>query len=580
MARKVADVLWEMLANAGVKRCYGIVGDALNPVVDGLRRNGKIEFIHVRHEEYGVFAAVAEAYLTGNPAAVCGTAGPGVVHLFNGLMDARKEGAPIIAIAGDVETNVLDTAALEELNPYKFFDAASLYTARVVNPEQARSVFSTAILTAILEKGPTVISLPGDVASADAPDEATRSTEITIPCTPVLRPSDADLNLLVEMVNAAKTVAIFGGDGCRDGRDEVLQLADRLKAPVGYALRGKQWLEHDNPNAVGMTGLLGYGGAYSAIHEAELLLLLGTDFPFSEFLPGDRVKKVQIDKNPKHIGRRTAVDLGLVGDIKATVTELLKSVSEKTDRRFLDKHLAETNSFHDLLQHYVDKGPDIKPIRPEFLAKTLSDVASDDAMFFADTGTACIWLARHISGGRNRRLFGSFSWASMANAAPNAFGAQLAYPGQQTIALCGDGGFTMLALGDLLTQVQRKTPVVQIILNNESLDFVNIEQQEAGMIPFGVEFKNPNFAKVAEAMGVKGIRIEDPGDVRDGLAEALAYKDGPVVVDAVVDPFALSLPSHVPFHAAKGFTLSIAKQVLSGRMDSVIKTMERNVRLI
>jgi len=580
MARKVADVLWEMLANAGVKRCYGIVGDALNPVVDGLRRNGKIEFIHVRHEEYGVFAAVAEAYLTGNPAAVCGTAGPGVVHLFNGLMDARKEGAPIIAIAGDVETNVLDTAALEELNPYKFFDAASLYTARVVNPEQARSVFSTAILTAILEKGPTVISLPGDVASADAPDEATRSTEITIPCTPVLRPSDADLNLLVEMVNAAKTVAIFGGDGCRDGRDEVLQLADRLKAPVGYALRGKQWLEHDNPNAVGMTGLLGYGGAYSAIHEAELLLLLGTDFPFSEFLPGDRVKKVQIDKNPKHIGRRTAVDLGLVGDIKATVTELLKSVSEKTDRRFLDKHLAETNSFHDLLQHYVDKGPDIKPIRPEFLAKTLSDVASDDAMFFADTGTACIWLARHISGGRNRRLFGSFSWASMANAAPNAFGAQLAYPGQQTIALCGDGGFTMLALGDLLTQVQRKTPVVQIILNNESLDFVNIEQQEAGIIPFGVEFKNPNFAKVAEAMGAKGIRIEDPGDVPDGLAAALAHKDGPVVVDAVVDPFALSLPSHVPFHTAKGYTLSLAKQVWSGKMDAVIKTIERNVRLV
>jgi pyruvate dehydrogenase (quinone) len=580
MARKVADLLWEMLANAGVQRCYGIVGDALNPVIDALRRNGKIEFIHVRHEEYGVFAAVAEAYLTGNPVAVCGTAGPGVVHLFNGLMDARKEGAPIIAIAGDVESNVLDTSALEELNPYKFFDTASLYTARVVNPEQARSVFNTAILTALLEKGPTVISLPGDVASADAPTESARSTEITIPCKPILRPSDADLNRLVEMINAAKTVAIFGGDGCRDAREEVLRLADRLKAPVGYAFRGKQWLEHDNPNAVGMTGLIGYGGAYDAIHEAELLLLLGTDFPFSEFLPGDRVKKVQIDKNPKHIGRRTSVDLGLVGDIEATVTELLKSVSEKTDRRFLDKHVAETNSFHDLMQHYVDKGPEIKPIRPEFLAKTLSDVAADDAMFFADTGTAVIWLARYISGGRNRRLFGSFSWASMANAAPNAFGAQLAYPGRQTIALCGDGGFTMLALGDLLTQVERKTPVVQIILNNDSLDFVKIEQQEAGIIPFGVEFKNPNFAKVAEAMGAKGIRIEDPADVREGLAEALAHKDGPVVVDAVVDPFALSLPSHVPFHAAKGFTLSIAKQVLTGRLDAVIKTMERNVRLV
>jgi pyruvate dehydrogenase (quinone) len=577
MSKKVADLLWEMLANAGVKRCYGIVGDALNPVIDGLRRNGKIEFIHVRHEEYGVFAAVAEAYFTGDPVAVCGTAGPGVVHLFNGLMDARKEGAPIIAIAGDVETSLIDTEALEELNPYKFFEAASLYTGRLVNPEQARSIINTAILTALLEKGPTVISIPGDVASSDVDD---RSSEITIPNPPILRPSDADLNQLVQMIDHAKTIAIFGGDGCRDARDEVVELADRLKAPVGYSFRGKQWLEHDNPNAVGMTGLLGYGGAYGAIHEAELLLLLGTDFPFKEFLPDRSVKKVQIDKDPKHIGRRTAVDLGLVGDIKATVTALLKSVSDKTDDSFLNKQLADTKSFHGLLQHYVEKGPEIKPIRPEFLSATLSDLAADDAMFFADTGTACIWMARHIQGGRNRRLFGSFSWASMANAAPNAFGAQLAYPGRQTIALSGDGGFTMLALGDLLTQVERKAPVVQIILNNGSLDFVNIEQQEAGMIPFGVEFKNPNFAKVAEAMGAKGIRIEEPGDVRDGLAQALAHKGGPVVVDAVVDPFALSLPSHVPFHTAKGFTLSMAKQVWSGKMDDVIKTIERNLRLV
>src|SRR5580700_8212001 len=517
-----------MLANAGVKRCYGIVGDALNPFIDALRRNGRIDFIQVRHEEYGVFAAVAEAYLTGNPVAVCGTAGPGVVHLFNGLMDARKEGAAIIAIAGDVETSILDTFTLEELNPYKFFDTASLYTARVVNPEQARSVFNTAILTAILEKGPTVISLPGNIASMDVEVE---STQITIPATPLLRPSDADLDQLVEIIDDAKTVAIFGGDGCRNARDEVIQLADRLKAPVGYAFRGKQWLEHDNPNAVGMTGLIGYGGAYGAINEAELLLLLGTDFPFSEFLPGHKVKKVQIDKNPKHIGRRTAVDLGLVGDIKPTVAALLKSVSQKTDDKFLKKHIADTNSFHNLLRHYVDKGPGIKPIRPEFLAATLSELASDDAMFFADTGTACIWLARHVTGGKNRRLFGSFSWASMANATANAFGAQLAYPGRQTIALAGDGGFTMLGLGDLLTQVERKTPVVQIILNNESLDFVKIEQQEAGVVPFGVEFKNPNFARVAEAMGAKGIRIEEPGDVRDGLAAALAHKSGPVVVD-------------------------------------------------
>jgi pyruvate dehydrogenase (quinone) len=329
-----------------------------------------------------------------------------------------------------------------------------------------------------------------------------------------------------------------------------------------------------------MTGLLGYGGAYRAIHDADLLLLLGTDFPFSEFLPGGSVKKVQIDTNPKHIGRRTAIDLGLVGDIQSTVAALLPMLREKTDEHFLDEKIKETRSFEELLGHYVTKGPQFKPIRPEYLAATLSELAADDAMFFVDTGTANMWAARHIRGGKNRRIFGSFSWASMANASPNAFGAQLAFPGRQTIALCGDGGFTMLGLGDLLTQVQRKTPVINIILNNEALDFVNIEMQEAGMVPFGVDFKNPNFAKVAEAMGAKGIRIEEPGDVKDGLAEALAHKSGPVVVDAVVDPYALSLPSHVPFHAAKGFTLSLAKQVLSGKMDSVIRTIEHNVRLV
>jgi pyruvate dehydrogenase (quinone) len=577
MARNVADLLWEMLQKAGVKRCYGIVGDALNPVIDALRRNGNVEFVHVRNEEYGVFAAVAEAYFTGSPVAVCGTAGPGVTHLFNGLMDARKEGAAVIAIAGDVESKLIDTAALEELNPYKFFDAAALYIGRVVNPEQARAVFNTAITTAVIDRGPTVISLPGDVAASEAPDGM---HTVAIPAKAVYRPAEADLEKLARLINDARTVAIFGGDGCRDARYEVLTLAKKVKAPVGYSFRGKQWLEHDNPYATGMTGLIGYGGTYKAIHGADVLLLLGTDFPFSEFLPNGNVKKVQIDTNPKHLGRRTALDLGLVGDVQATLEALLPKIREKNDISFLNKHLAQTREFDELLSHYVEKGPGIKPIRPEYLAATLSALASDDAMFFADTGTACIWMARHIKGGANRRLFGSFSWASMANAVPNAFGAQLAFPGRQTIALCGDGGFTMLALGDLPTLVQRKARVVHIILNNESLDFVNIEQQEAGFVPFGVGFKNPNFARVAEAIGAKGIRLEEPGDVKEALTEALAYKDGPVVVDAVVDPYALSLPSHVPLHTAAGYTLSLAKQVLAGRFDEVIKTMERNVRLV
>ncbi len=577
MAQNVADLLWEMLEKAGVKRCYGIVGDALNPVIDALHRNGNIDFVHVRHEEYGVFAAVAEAYFTGSPVAVCGTAGPGVTHLFNGLIDATKEGAPVIAIAGDVERSLIDTNALEELNPYKFFDTACLYVGRIVDPRQARPVIGTAILTAMLEKGSTVISLPGDVAASDALSGA---YAIAAPVTPVLRPADADVDRLAEMIEAVATVAIFGGDGCRDARDQVLALAGKLKAPVGYSFRGKQWLEHNNPQAVGMTGLLGYGGAWSAMNEADLLLMLGTDFPFPEFLPQDNVKKVQIDRDPSHIGRRTHVDLALVGDVKSTLEALLPKLRERTAAAFLEKRLAETRDFYELMNHYVEKGPGMKPIRPEFLAATLSLLAADDAMFFADTGTPCMWLARHIRGSARRRLFGSFTWASMANAAPNAFGAQLAYPGRQTIALCGDGGFTMLALGDLLTQVERRTPVVQIVFNNESLNFVNIEQQEAGLVPFGVDFKNPNFARVAEAMGAKGIRLEEPGDVKDALSEALAYKDGPVVVDAVVDRFALSLPSHVPLHTAKGYTLSMAKQVLSGHMDSVISTIEHNVRLI
>jgi pyruvate dehydrogenase (quinone) len=577
MARSVADLMWEMLQKAGVKRCYGIVGDALNPVIDALRRNGNFDFVHVRNEEYGVFAAVAEAYFTGNPVAVCGTAGPGVTHLFNGLMDARKEGASVIAIAGDVESKLIDTAALEELNPYKFFDAAALYIGRIVNPEQARAVINTAITTAVIDRGPTVISLPGDVAASAAPGGM---HTVAIPSKTVFRPSDADLEKLAGLINDAKTVAIFGGEGCRDARNEVLTLANKLKAPVGYSFRGKQWLEHDNPYATGMTGLLGYGGTYNAIHGADLLLLLGTDFPFSEFLPNGSVKKVQIDTNPKHLGRRTALDLGLVGDVQATVAAVLPKIRENNDASFLEKHLAQTREFDELLSHYVKKGPGIKPIRPEYLAATLSALASDDAMFFADTGTACIWLARHIKGGANRRLSGSFSWASMANAVPNAFGVQLAFPGRQTIALCGDGGFTMLALGDLPTLVQRKARVVHIVLNNESLDFVNIEQQEAGFVPYGVDFKNPNFARVAEAMGARGIRLEEPGDVKEALTEALAYKDGPVVVDAVVDPYALSLPAHVPFHTAGRYTLSLAKQVLAGRFDNVIKTMERNVRLV
>ena len=466
--------------------------------------------------------------LRGQPVAVCGTAGPGTAHLINGLLDARKERAPVIAIAGDVESSLIDSEALEELNPYTFFAPAALYIGRLVNPAQLHSVVGSAITTAIAERGPTVISVPGDVASADAPRGP---YHVALPATTIGPASAADLDAMAALINQAETIAIFGGDGCRDAQDETRALARKLKAPVGFTIKGKQWLEHDNPNAVGMTGLLGYGGCWDAINHADVLIMLGTDFPFSDFLPHKDVKTIQVDRDPSHLGRRAPLALSVVGDVKATLSALVPMVEEKPDDKFLRTHVEKTEHFNKRLQHYVTKGPGIKPIRPEYVAAVLDELADDDAMFFADTGTPCIWAARHIHYGPERRLFGSFTWASMASASPNAFGAQLAFPGRQTIALCGDGGFTMLAMGDLLTEVQRRAAVVHVIFNNGMLDFVNIEQQEAGFVPFGTDFVNPDFSKVAEACGAKGIRIEEPGDVREGLRAALGHKDGPVVVD-------------------------------------------------
>jgi pyruvate dehydrogenase (quinone) len=573
----VTEEMWEMLVSAGVRRCYGIVGDALNPIIDALRRNGSVDFVHVRNEEYGVFAAVAEARLTGKPAVVCGTAGPGVTHLINGLLDARKERAPVIAIAGDVESSLIDSAALEELNPYAFFDTAALYIGRLVNPGQVRTMVSTAITTAVAERGPVVISVPGDVAVADVPSDSFR---VPLPAPTITAASDSDLGAMADLINQAETVAIFGGDGCERAQDEVRELAVRLKAPVGYSFKGKPWLEHENPNAVGMTGLLGYGGCYEAIHKADVLLMLGTDFPFSDFLPHEKVKTIQVDRHPGHIGRRAPLELGVVGDVAATLRALAPMVKDKDHDDFLHQHLKQTEHARERRGHYVTKGPGIKPIRPEYVAAVISELADDDAVFTVDTGTPCIWAARHIDYGRDRRMIGSSTWASMANASPYAFGAALSFPGRQAIALCGDGGFTMLGLGDLLTQVQRKTRVVNVIFNNGMLDFVHLEQQEAGFVPFGTDFENPDFSQVATSLGAHGIRIEEPGDVRDAVQTALAHTDGPVVVDVVVEPKALSLPAHTPDATMKGFTLSLAKQVVSGNMDDVIETAKDNIRLL
>jgi pyruvate dehydrogenase (quinone) len=421
-----------------------------------------------------------------------------------------------------------------------------------------------------------VISLPGDVAR----EESTKS-QYQLPRLDTAPPpaGEADLAAMADLINLSGKVTIMAGYGCRDGASDVAKLAELIAAPVAYSFRGKQWIEHITPNAVGMTGLLGWGGAYDALHDADLVLMLGCDFPFSGFLPSG-TPTIQVDRNPSHLGRRMPIKLGVVGDVGATVRQLLPRLNRHLDMAHLDHHVRQTQHWLHKLERYVSRGPGIKPIRPEFLAATISDLADDDAYFFIDTGTPCMWAARHIRGAHGRRFMGSLTWASMASAAPYGFGAALATSGHQIISLCGDGGFTMLALGDLITQVQHGARTVNVIFNNGQLDFVNIEQQEAGFIPFGTDMPNPNLAAVASALGARGIRVEEPGEVRGAVAEALAYQNGPVVLDVVVDPTALSMPSHLPRSTAEGFTLSSIKRVFAGELPELAHEAADNARIV
>jgi pyruvate dehydrogenase (quinone) len=436
-----------------------------------------------------------------------------VGHLLNGLLDAAREGAPVIAIAGDTASALIDSGTIEEVNPYALFAPASLYTGRILHPAQTRTVVQTALRTAIIDNGPTVISVPGDIAAQKVEHDAHQPVSYR---PAVLRPSDEDLRELASLIDAAGSVTIFGGDGCRFAHDEVVALAQKLAAPVGYAYRGKQWLEWDNPNAVGMSGLLGWGGAYEAMHRCDLCLLLGTSFPFSDFYPS-RPTKVQIDRRGTMLGRRTHVDMALVGDVRDTVAALLPLVAAKADGGHLAHAVRATEKWRTRMAHYVTRGPKLKRIRPEYLVSTLDELADDDAAFTVDTGTACIWAARYVTAKAGRNIIGSFSWASMANAMPNALGIALSCPGRQAVALCGDGGIAMM-LGELLTIAARQIPVKIVVLNNSSLDFVHIEMEEAGIQPFGTELVNPNFAALAESIGITGMRLDAPADVRHSPA--------------------------------------------------------------
>jgi len=575
MGNRVGDQLIARLAEAGVERIYGVVGDSLNPVTDALRLNNKVKWIHVRNEEAGAFAAGAEAQLTGKLTACAGSCGPGHLHLINGLFDAHRSNAPVLAIASHIPSSEIGTAYFQETHPQNLFQECSYYCELISNPAQFERVMHIAMQHAIGKSGVAVIALPGDIAGAELPAAAGSRSLVTK--RPSIRPSDKDLARLADLINSAKKVALFCGIGCENAHDEVVALAEKIKAPVGHSYRGKPFIEYDNPYDIGMTGMIGFGMCYEAIHECDLLLLLGTDFPYDKFLP-TKCKIAQIDIRVERLGRRSKIDQGIWGDVRETLQALMPMLDTKPAGDFLANTLAKHKEKLQKMNVYVDHVGKRLPMHPEPVAAALSEAAAPDAIFTADTGMCNVWSARYIKASKGRRIIGSFNHGSMANALPMAIGAQCAYPGRQVISMSGDGGLAML-MGDLLTLTQYDLPIKLVVFDNSALGMVKLEMETAGMPDYQTDLKNPNFAKVAEAIGMMGVRIENPADLASGFKKALEHK-GPALIDVVTDPNALSIPSHADRSQAVGFALALGKMVLAGNLDEVVDTVKGNIRHI
>jgi pyruvate dehydrogenase (quinone) len=573
MSRTVAEDLVDTLAHAGVQRVYGIVGDSLNPVTDTIRRSDKVRWVHVRHEETAAFAAGAEAQLTGQLAVCAGSCGPGNLHLINGLFDAHRSMAPVLAIAAHIPSSEIGTGYFQETHPDQLFRECSYYCELISNPRQAPRVLRTAVQHAVSKRGVSVVVLSGDVAAMEAPSDTLAHEFVT--AIPLVRPADADLARLADLLNRGRRVALFCGSGCAGAHAEVVALAKKLKAPVGYSFRGKEWVEFDNPCAVGMTGLLGWGAAFEAMHTCDVLLLLGTDFPYDTFMPTNP-QVAQIDIRAERLGRRSKLDLGLCGDVRDTIQALLPHVEPKSDRTFLDAMLEEHKDAMRKLRTYVDHIGTRQPIHPEYVAATLDELAAQDAVFTMDTGMSAVWGARYLRAGAGRRFLGSFNHGSMANALPQAIGAQVAYPARQVISLSGDGGLAML-MGDLLTIPQHRLPLKIVLFNNHRLGMVQMEMEVAGLPHYGCELKNPNFAALAQAMGLTGVRVEDPKDVRPAMEQILA-SSGPALVDVVTDPNVLSMPPKATIQQAEGFALAMTKMAFTGEIGDVLDTVMANWR--
>ncbi|HET9148761.1 MAG TPA: ubiquinone-dependent pyruvate dehydrogenase [Acetobacteraceae bacterium] len=575
MARTVADQFAEALAAAGVKRIYGIVGDSLNGLTDSLRRQGRIEWIHTRHEETAAFAAGAEAHLTGSLAVCAGSCGPGHVHLVNGLYDCHRSHVPVLAIAAHIPSSEIGSGYFQETHPGLLFNDCSHYCELISSANQMPRTLDIAIRKAIGSRGVSVVMLPGDVAlqpASDAP--AAKPAALSSPAT--LVPSSGEVERLAALLNGAKRVTLLCGSGCEGAHDELLALGARLKSPMVHALRGKEHVEWDNPYDVGMTGLIGFSSGYYAMADCDALLMLGTDFPYRQFYPqGSEVRIAQVDRQAEQIGRRAQVELGVVGDVKATLAALLPLLEEKRDSAHLDRAVNHYRKARKSLDELATGTPGRKLIHPQQVASAIDRHAAEDAVFTCDVGLPTVWAARYLSMNGRRRLIGSFWHGSMANSLAQSIGAQAASPGRQVISLSGDGGFAML-MGDFLSLVQLGLPVKVVVFNNSALGFIELEQKSSGFINTGTELKNPNFAAMAEAVGIRGIRLEDAGEVDGGIAAALAH-DGPVLVDAVVNRMELAMPPKVSADMAKGFMVYMVKAVMSGRGDEIIDLARSNL---
>lgn len=571
--QKAADFITATLHAAGVKRIFGVVGDSLNGVTESLRQRGDIDWVHTRHEEAAAFAAGAEAHLSGNLAVCAGSCGPGNLHLINGLFDCHRSRVPVLAIAAHIPSAEIGRGYFQETHPETLFRECSHYCELVSNVDQLPGVLDSAIRAALGKRGVAVIVIPGDVALREFEAAASAPASFHLPA-PLVVPEPGKLDQLAELLNAGSSTTLFCGRGCAGAHDEVLKLAEVLKAPVVHALGGKEHIEYDNPYDVGMTGLIGFSSGYQAMESCDTLVMLGTDFPYRQFYP-TWAKIIQIDIRPENLGRRTRLDLGIVGDVGATINALLPRLAVQESRSHLEKSLDHYHRARTQLDDLATGTPGRKPIHPQYLARLLSLRASEDAVFTFDVGTPTIWAARYLHMNGKRRMIGSLAHGSMANAMPQAIGAQAAYPGRQVISMSGDGGFSML-MGDFLTLVQLNLPVKIVVFNNSVLGFVALEMKANGFLETGTDLENPDFSAMARAIGVHAIRVEDPGELDAAIGSVLSH-DGPALLDVVTNTQELAMPPAIAAAQVKGFGLWAIKTVMNGRGDELIDLAKSNL---